>query len=143
MAFNIVASCDDNFAQHTCVMLTSLLFHHPNQSFRIFLLVPPSFSEENRKKMIDSLNPWAPELKFVFVSDVGFSRLKVDGHISSATYYRLLLELLPHNIKTALYLDSDIIINGSILELLHTDISNYVLAAVPDVWVDKDKIVRA
>src|SRR5215467_11400790 len=64
MAFNIVASCDNNFAQHTCVMLTSLLFHHPNQPFRIFLLVPPSFSEENRRKLIESLNFWAPEVEF-------------------------------------------------------------------------------
>jgi lipopolysaccharide biosynthesis glycosyltransferase len=94
--------------------------------------------------MIDSLNPWAPELEFVSVSELELSRLKVDGHITCAAYYRLSVGLLlPHNIKTALYLDSDIIINGSILDLLHTDISNYVLAAVPDVWLDRDKIVRA
>src|SRR5262249_10796633 len=37
----------------------------------------------------------------------------------------------------------DIIINDRILDLLNTDISNYVLAAVPDVWVDSNNIIRA
>lgn len=143
MVFNIVASCDNNFAQHTCVMLTSLLSHHPNQSFRIFLLVPESFSEENRQKMANSLKPWMTEPEFVVVSERKLSGLKVDGHISAAAYYRLWVELLPQSIKFALYLDSDIIINDSILDLLHMDISTYVLAAVPDVWADRDEIVRA
>ena len=122
-------------------MLTSLLLHHPNQSFRIFLLVPPSFSEANRRKLIESLNFWAPEVEFVPVNEP--EGLKVDGHISSATYFRLCVDLLPHNIETALYLDSDVIINDSVLDLLQTDISNYVLAAVPDVWADRNEIVAA
>jgi lipopolysaccharide biosynthesis glycosyltransferase len=53
------------------------------------------------------------------------------------------LDLLPSNIKIALYLDSDIIINNNILDLLNTDISNYVLAAVTDALVDKNEIVRS
>src|SRR5262245_9076345 len=105
-------------------MLTSLLFHHPKQPFRIFLLVPPSFSETNKKNIIDSLSPWAPELEFVLISAPELSGLKVSERISSATYYRLYgLNLLPSKIKTALYLDSDIIINNNILDLLNTDIS--------------------
>jgi lipopolysaccharide biosynthesis glycosyltransferase len=144
--FNVVASCDNAFAQHACVMLTSLLFHHQNQSqlFRIFLLVPSSFSQENRKNIIKSLSPWGPELEFVSVGERELSGLKVGGHISSATYYRLCVsELLPHNVKTALYLDSDIIINGSLLDLFNTDISEHGLAAVPDAWVDKNEAIRS
>jgi lipopolysaccharide biosynthesis glycosyltransferase len=125
-------------------MLTSLLFHHPNQPFRIFLLVPSSFSETNKKNIIDSLSPWATEVEFILISAPEFSGLKVSGHISSATYYRLYgLDLLPSNIKTALYLDSDIIINSNILDLLNIDISTYVLAAVTDGVRDKDEIVRS
>jgi lipopolysaccharide biosynthesis glycosyltransferase len=127
-------------------MLTSLLFHHQRQSqlFRIFLLVPLSFSQENRKNLIESLSPWAPKLEFMSVGERELSGLKVDGHISSATYYRLYVsELLPHNVKTALYLDSDIIINGSLLDLFNTDISNYSLAAVPDPWIDKNEAIRS
>jgi lipopolysaccharide biosynthesis glycosyltransferase len=143
MAFNIVASCDNDFAQHTCVMLASLLFHHPEQSFKIFILVSPTFSQENRNNIVSSLSAWASKIQFLSVGELEVSGLKVDGHISSATYYRLYLhELLPCNVKTALYLDSDIIINGSILELLNTDISNYSLAAVPDAWIDQNQEIR-
>ena len=148
MVFNIVTSCDNAFAQHACVMLSSLLFHHQNQSqlFRIFLLVPLSLSQENRKNIIESLSPWVPEPELVFVpvDDCELSGLKTDGHISSATYYRLCLsKLLPHNVKTVLYLDADVIINGSLLDLFNTDISKYSLAAVPDAWIDKDETIRS
>ena len=139
-----MTSCDNNYAQHACVMLASLLFHHPNQPFRIFVLVPSSFSETNKKNIMDSLSPWTPELKFIVISAPELSDLKVTDRINSATYYRLYgLDLLPSNIKIALYLDSDIIINNNILDLLNTDISNYVLAAVTDALVDKNEIVRS
>ena len=104
--FNIVASCDNDYAQHTCVMLTSLLFHHPNHTFRIFLLVPSCFSDANKKNIIDSLSPWSSELEFLPVGEGALSELKGDGHVSTATYYKLYLsDLVPHNLKTALYLD--------------------------------------
>jgi lipopolysaccharide biosynthesis glycosyltransferase len=126
-------------------MLTSLLFHHSDQPFRIFLLVPESFSEIEKRKMIDSLSPWAPELEFVSVSEHGLSGLKDTGYrfISTVTYYRLLMtSLLPHTITRALYLDSDIIINDRILDLLYTDISDYAFAAVPDPWENFKSSVR-
>src|SRR5262245_29740506 len=69
MELNIVAACDDDYAQHTCVMLTSLLFHHATQRVKIYLLVPASFSRGNRRKIIDSLNRWQPELEFVSVCE--------------------------------------------------------------------------
>src|SRR5262249_12481987 len=77
-------------------------------------------------------------------NEASLSEVKIDGHISSAAYHRLLVErLLPLSIKTALYLDSDIIINDDISDLLHLDVSGHVLAAVPDAWCDRNKIVRS
>jgi lipopolysaccharide biosynthesis glycosyltransferase len=123
-------------------MLASLLFNHPNQPFRIFILVPTSFSEGNKKKMIDSLRQWPHELQFLSVQREP-AGLKVYGHVSSATYYRLYVpELLPSYIKIALYLDSDILINGCILDLLTTDISGHSVAAVPDALVDRNEEIR-
>ena len=144
--FNIVTSCDDNYAQHACVTLTSLLSHHPNASqiFRIFILVPSCFSQANRAKIVDSLNPWMPELEFVYIDKSAVPRLKTGGHVNLVTYYKLYApDLLPYDIKTALCLDSDIIINRCILDLLDTDISNYSLAAVPDPQADKDERIRS
>jgi len=43
---------------------------------------------------------------------------KVSHHVSHATYYRLLLaDILPDTYKYVLYLDSDIVVNGSLNEL--------------------------
>ena len=92
--------------------------------------------------MIDSLRQWPHELQFLSVQGEP-AALKIYGHVSSATYYRLYVpELLPSYIKIALYLHSDILINGCILDLLTTDISGHSVAAVPDALVDRNEEIR-
>jgi len=44
--FAVVTACDDKFAQHTSVMLRSLLENNPKATFRISVLVP-SISPRN------------------------------------------------------------------------------------------------
>jgi lipopolysaccharide biosynthesis glycosyltransferase len=108
------------------------------------VLVPLSFSQENRQNIIDSLQPWNPKVDFVYVDNHDLPELKVGGHVSTATYHRLYVpELLPSYVKSALYLDADIIINQNISELLSMEVSDYSLAAVPDSVVDKDEIIRS
>src|SRR5262245_18322310 len=120
--------CDDNYAQHACVMLTSLLVNNQkhSQSFRTFIIVPPSFSQSNKHKIIESLSPWTPTLEFLSIDERQVLTLKISGSMSYAAYYKLLAPtVIPHDIKTALCLDADIIINSSLLELFNTDISGF------------------
>ena len=125
-------------------MLTSLFLHNQQQSFRVFILVSPLFSDTNRNKVLDSLRRWGREVEFLTVQEQEFSEVKVDDHVTRESYYRLCVpDLLPKEITVALYLDSDLIVNGCILELLNIDISRYTLAAVPDPLVDEDVIIKA
>src|SRR5262245_2913642 len=138
--------CDDNYAQHACVMLTSLLANNQrhSQSFRTFILVPPSFSQSNKDKIIESLSPWTPKLEFLSIDERKVLRLKITGSMTLATYYKLLAPtMLPHDIKTVLCLDADIIINGSLLDLFNTDISDFSFAAVPDAAMDQYEPIRS
>jgi len=49
------------------------------------------------------------------------------------TYFRLLcIDYLPKNVKKVLYLDCDIIINGSLKELYNTDLTGLLFAAAYD-----------
>jgi lipopolysaccharide biosynthesis glycosyltransferase len=141
--YNIVTSCDNGFAQHASVMLASLFSHHPNCSFQVFILVPVDFSEENALKVVASVNTDSSAIKIIRVADNRVSDLKIDGHVTSATYLRLRMgDLLPATLGRVVYLDSDIIINGNVTELFEVDLLGFPFGAVPDAWVDQAKEVR-
>ena len=142
-SYYIVTSCDNGFAQHTSVMLASLFSHHPNHRFQVFVLAPMQFSSENVSKILGSATDKS-SINVVQAPDDALGELKIDGHITSVTYFRLRIEqLLPAKVKRVLYLDSDIIIRGDISELLDIDLLGFPFGAVPDVLQDKDKRIRA
>lgn len=53
-------------------------------------------------------------------------------HLSMSSYFRLLIPELVKEYDKCIYLDSDILVNGDILELFNVDIDDYYLAGVPD-----------
>ena len=124
-------------------MLNSLFVHNRKQAFRVFVLVPMNFSDENKQKMSDSLSRWGQELHFLPVDETQVSGLKCFDHITAATYFRLyVVDLLPRGIQTALYLDADVIVNDCISELLNLDVSAHILAAVTDPLMDHYQAIR-
>ena len=135
-SYNIVTACDDDFAQHTTVMLASLFSHHQECSFQVFILVPSDFLEETASKIIASFNTNV-RLEIIRVSNDAVSELKVDGHVTKAAYFRLRIgELLPATLKRVLYLDPDIIVTGDVTELFETDLLDFPFGAVPDLFVE-------
>jgi len=129
---NIVAACDDNYAQHLSVMLVSLLENNPNQRFRIFLLT--TANPEALRKISESCEGYAHcRLEPRRVDPGLLESAPVSGHITQAAYYRLLLgEILPLEVRRVLYLDSDIVVVGSIADLWSADLGSNVVGAVQD-----------
>lgn len=70
-------------------------------------------------------------IKWIQVDDTRLNGLKVDGHISVQTYYRLLIEELFPTLDKVIYLDADIIINRCISELWQLKFRGSSLLAVP------------
>jgi lipopolysaccharide biosynthesis glycosyltransferase len=64
----------------------------------------------------------------------------VFGHISIATYFRLLLpSILPPLLERVLFIDSDIVINSSLEEFRTTPIDGYAMAAATDRNLDTQR----
>jgi lipopolysaccharide biosynthesis glycosyltransferase len=64
----------------------------------------------------------------------------VFGHISIATYFRLLIpSLLPPLLNKVIFLDSDIVINGPLDSLWATDMAGQPIAAVSDRNLDQQR----
>lgn len=77
-------------------------------------------------------------LKYIFIDinilpeDISFSKSSIHA---LAAYYRLLLPyFVPEDLERIIYLDGDMIVNGSIKDLYETDFEDNIIVAAPDVF---------
>lgn len=129
----VVCATDDKFVQHCCVMLVSLLSN--NDDVSIYVLTE-GLQPKNQQVIKDEVTDKGGVVHFCIVAPAIIDHFPMPAgvelaHISRATYYRLLIaDLLPQEVERVLYLDCDIVINGSIEELWQTPLDNYALSAV-------------
>lgn len=140
----ILCSTDDNYVPWCGIMLTSLFESNPDDSFVVFLLTE-GLNKENSADIHELSKHYGVDIHFVSIDMClleGLSIRKGDT-VSLATYFRLLSpHFLPADVSKVIYLDCDIIINGSIRRLWETDIENYAIGAVIDESFYKDDIYR-
>jgi len=133
---NIVCATDDNFVQHCCIMLVSLLCN--NKDVNIYILTE-GLTEEHRQIIETEVRDKGGKVSFCIVNSSLIENLpmsKVEGlnHISRATYYRLLIsDILPSEVHRVLYLDCDIVVNDSLEEFWNIDLTDKAIAAVPQI----------
>lgn len=134
---NIICSTDDNFVQHCCVMLVSVLTHNDNV---VVWILTEGLSDKNYlilKREVESKNGLfnCINVDSSIISKLPMPKNKSITHISPATYYRLLIpEILPINLLKAIYLDCDIIVKKSLQELWDTDLKDYAIGAVHQMY---------
>lgn len=142
---NIICATDDNFVQHCSVMLASVLLN--NQGVTVWILTE-GLTEANRTILKNEVESKGGIFNCIKVDGEIISKLPMPSHdslshISAATYYRLLIsEILPNTVNKAIYLDCDIIVRGSLNELWNTDIDNYALGAVHQMWQEVEDAIR-
>jgi lipopolysaccharide biosynthesis glycosyltransferase len=140
MYLNSVAiTIDDNYLQHACVMLKSL---EANVKAPLNVhCVYNDLSKKNITVLRRLFNSSNIHLNFVLFDSRVLPQLPIKStdHVTSAAFFRIWLpHLFPHQ-KQMLFLDTDIIINGDVSELLNLDISGYPLAAVPEFGTSNEK----
>lgn len=134
--YNIVCIADEAYAQHTAVMLASLLGHNPALPFRIFLMTY-TMSLETKERLQEVVRGHGElhVLEDDYVQS-GIMALKTETTSKSwnpIMYLKLLIpQKLPRDVERFLFLDVDMVINHDISELYHTDLQGNVLAACDD-----------
>lgn len=125
-----IAACTD----HKYVMPFGVMFHsvcRNNETVRFHVVIDETVTEEDKKDLKDAAG--GKEVLFYTVDSQAFSLWPLIAHLSSATYYRLLLpRILPEEVEKVLMMDGDIIVRHSLLPLWETDLEGVALAAVPD-----------
>lgn len=129
---NIIISTDDNFVQHCCVAMTSVLLNNTDVTFYLFT---EGLTETNTLLLTKHVESLGGKLHVCKVDSEIVSKFPMPSfmydHISIATYYRLFsAEILPKDVEKAIYIDCDIVVKDSLLPLWNIDVSDYALAAV-------------
>ncbi|MDG4953060.1 glycosyltransferase family 8 protein [Actinobacillus equuli] len=125
---HIVLSADRKYAEQVITLIKSICFYDTNVHF---YLINKDYSNEWFKSLNQYLAYFQSEIINVSVQADVFQQLKTIAHVSEISFYRCLIPQIISADKV-LYLDSDIIVNGSLRELYDHDISDYMLGAVED-----------
>lgn len=131
----IVMSANEQFVPYLATFIKSIL-ENKNAAYQYDLIVlHQNISEKNEKVMQNMMkNNKNVKLRFYNVKPFLKGRkLFVDQHLSVETYFRLIIpEIMPEYSKV-LYLDCDMVVNSDLVELYHTDLTGYYLAAAKDI----------
>lgn len=125
---NILVTLDENYITYLNVMLYSLLHSNPDCYFKVYLLhssIPDAALTETRRILAG-----AGELLPVLAKDIGLDDAPTTSRYPKEIYYRIFVaKYLPEDVDKVLYLDPDIIVNGSIKELYELNMDEYYFAA--------------
>ncbi|MBQ6770711.1 MAG: glycosyltransferase family 8 protein [Bacteroidales bacterium] len=137
---NIVCATDDNYAPYCGVMLTSVFENNRNRELNAYVLIDKPLSEINQNKLERLAQSYHTNIHYCLVDNQFFAKFPLrgfgaeQGQWSIVTYYRLSAEeLLPKEVKKVLYLDCDIIVDGSLGELFDADWNGIAAGVVTDI----------
>ena len=133
----IVFSTDDHYIPFLDVALRSLIEHaSKDYSYRIIIL-NTGLDRGNVEKVRQNECPGFA-IDFVDISkDLEFIKAKLKNvyHFSLVTYYRLFIASLFPQYQKIVYLDCDLVLNGDVSELYHTELGDNILAACDEEFV--------
>ncbi|WP_400237733.1 DUF4422 domain-containing protein [Methanomethylophilus alvi] len=138
---NYCSSCDDNYARHLGVLLTSVKANKGSESINYWIL-SNGISDKNRKKIqqIESDDFKIRIIEHPHIDDPKLKlTLKTNPHLSLATYNKLfIVDYVPVSISRLLYLDTDMICRSSLHDLYHSEFDNSWVCGVKDVLQEEN-----
>ncbi|MBM6662928.1 glycosyltransferase family 8 protein [Marseilla massiliensis] len=138
---NIVLGTDDKYAMPCGVCLTSLFENNKKLSLNVYILTD-GLSDKQRKKFEILSDKYKRSISIIDINETDISQLKVSQRFSRAIYYRFLIPKILNDEKYALYIDCDIIINGSLAVLESLNLDSYACAVVRDQMCDDIRLTN-
>lgn len=128
---DVVFAVNDAFCQYAAVAIQSLFCNNRAVGISVYIFeIECSASNINKLTSLVEANKGKP---FVYhIASSLFSGFPFAGMYSLACYLRLCAPELLAGIDKVLYLDSDLVVTGSIADLWNIDIEGYSMAAVHD-----------
>lgn len=133
---NLLVTLNNRYVRPLMVMLDSFFQYHEGSSVIIYLLYS-DLSVQNLKKIQKKIHSHGGRFRAVLVEEGVFGQAPVFRYFTKEMYYRLLcFRYLPEGEVRVLYLDPDILIQGSLAPLYHADLHGRTIGAVSDYAVN-------
>ncbi len=125
---NILVTLDENYLPHLNVMLSTLIRFNPDCVFDIYLL--HTSIGQDALKPTEAVLGNAGRLISIQAQDLELGNAPTTSRYPKEIYYRIFAaRFLPDTLDRVLYLDPDLVVNGSILPLYQMDMGDYYFAA--------------
>lgn len=133
---DIFFASDDNFVQHLCTAMASILKSADKDDKLRFYIMTKGLSDKNINHIKDLNSIRKFDLEFIDVDGEKFKGLVPPGYINtSATFFRYLIPEIKPELDKVLYLDCDLVVKGSLSNLFNVDIGDNLIAGVEDPHV--------
>lgn len=131
----VIASSDENYADHLTVLFYSLLINCSAPEKVSLFCLDGGISEASKSRMQSEVRKaGGTGVDFISFNSSKYDALPTRKHITSSAYYRISIpELFESSIKKILYLDCDMIVKDDIAKLWQEDLSGYHLGAVENL----------
>lgn len=134
---HIAVASDENYARFVASLIVSVIDSNSGDFERItFHLLSNNISSAALQKIRSHVDGSQSELHVYDISNLDTCLgIEVPPTIALTAYARLFLNrLIPNAVSRILYLDTDIIVVGSLLELWRSELKNYYIGGCLDVF---------
>jgi len=142
---NILVQSSDYYAPFAGVMLTSLFENNLHLERITVYLMTADMSEKNRTRFHTLFQKYKRTLKFIDATEI--DKLLEENHVpkynnSFAAYYKIFaVSFIKEEIERLLYLDSDVLVNGSLSELTDYNLQGHILGMCIETQPERYKKV--
>lgn len=132
----IFFAINEEYIDHCCTSIVSILENNRYLNISIYILTD-YISLESKELLQEIENVFTcVTIQWEIIDSESFKQLKKKGgYITEHTLYRYAIADLFPNLDKALYLDADLVINGSIEPLWELDLEGYYCAGVDDIFI--------
>ncbi len=126
---NIALCTDENFSIPALVCITSIFENNKGEECHIYILTD-GLSEKTRAKFCRLSQVYKQPIDILYIDKHRFDGLTINERFPISMYYRFLLpEMLPNEDKV-LYLDCDIIVRHTLVNMYSTNMADKSMAVV-------------
>lgn len=139
MKINVAYSCDEAYIPHTGISILSLLENNKEVQEISFYFISKDISLKSLDMLTKMVNSYNRKLIVISFYDL-CADLKINslGRHIETVYSKLFFSGIP-DIEKLIYIDSDTIINGSLIDFWNIDMSNYLVGGVSTYTVSSKK----
>jgi lipopolysaccharide biosynthesis glycosyltransferase len=137
MAIPVLLVADDNFAQHACVTMASILSN--TQSDVRFILLDTGLSKSSRENVTSFVKGKSSSIDIQPISLDSINASTDMKHVNKSTYARIFCtDYVSNDEDRIIYIDADTIFVDDIVKLYKLRINNCVIGAVRDPYSETE-----